>query len=231
MSDLLRVYLDPSEVGLDGYPRAWHKDTAVPASPGGPCASVGCGGTIHLAIKDHIRLRDGHRCLRCHHPYPPGIAERYPRGEWTPCDKQCSHTTPYRTREIHRPDGEDWGLVEGGGAPAPGDIMFEFGPDQRLLQRWEIEAHWRILTVHHLNGIKHDCRWWNLVSLCQRCHLTIQGKVYMDRPWIYPHSEWFKPFAAGFYAWKYLGAEFTQEETLERLDELLVLELTQEPLF
>lgn len=31
------------------------------------------------------------------------------------------------------------------------------------------------LTVHHLNGIKSDCRNENLVALCQRCHLRAQG--------------------------------------------------------
>jgi hypothetical protein len=46
------------------------------------------------------------------------------------------------------------------------------------------------------------------------------GRVY---PW--PHSEWFKPYAAGWYAWSYLGEELTREETLARLDELLALEL------
>ena len=92
-------------------------------------------------------------------------------------------------------------------------------------------AQWRVLTVHHLNGVKHDCRWWNLVALCQRCHLTIQGKVYMERPWNKPHSKWFRPFVAGFYAWKYLDLELTREEAMSRLDELLDLELTQEALF
>lgn len=32
------------------------------------------------------------------------------------------------------------------------------------------------LTVHHLNGIKSDCRASNLVALCQRCHLSIEAK-------------------------------------------------------
>lgn len=87
-----------------------------------------------------------------------------------------------------------------------------------------VEAKWRILTVHHLNGIKHDCRWWNLTALCQRCHLEIQGKVIMEQVWPWEHTEWFKPHAAGYYAWVYLGVDLTQEDTMARLDELLALE-------
>lgn len=31
----------------------------------------------------------------------------------------------------------------------------------------------RMLTVHHLDGDKSNCRWWNLLALCQVCHLQI----------------------------------------------------------
>ena len=86
------------------------------------------------------------------------------------------------------------------------------------------EAQWRILTVHHLNGDKADCRWWNLASLCQRCHLRIQRTVVMPRVFPWEHSEWFKAYAAGWYAHSYLGEDLTREETMARLDELLSLE-------
>src|SRR5690242_21241546 len=50
------------------------------------------------------------------------------------------------------------------------------------------------LTVHHLDIDPSNCRWWNLAALCQRCHLSIQGRVHMDRPWVMgDHSEWFRP--------------------------------------
>lgn len=35
---------------------------------------------------------------------------------------------------------------------------------------------------------------------CERCHLTIQAKVVMERYWMFEHTEWFKPHAAGYYA-------------------------------
>jgi len=56
------------------------------------------------------------------------------------------------------------------------------------------------LTVHHLDINPANCAWWNLAALCQRCHLHIQGKVIMERPFMFEHSEWFKPFVAGYYA-------------------------------
>lgn len=56
------------------------------------------------------------------------------------------------------------------------------------------------LTVHHLDCNKSNCAWWNIPPLCQRCHLYIQSKVIMHRPWLLPHSDWFKPYVAGYYA-------------------------------
>ncbi len=81
-----------------------------------------------------------------------------------------------------------------------------------------------VLTVHHLDGDKSNCRWWNCPALCQRCHLTIQGHVIMNRAWIFTHTPWFQPYAAGFYAYKYLGLDLMREEVMERLPELLGLE-------
>ena len=83
----------------------------------------------------------------------------------------------------------------------------------------------RTLTVHHLDGVKSNCIWWNLAALCQRCHLSIQGRVDMDRPWVMTeHTPWFRPYVAGFYARKYLGESLTREEVDVRMDELLGLE-------
>ena len=81
-----------------------------------------------------------------------------------------------------------------------------------------------VLTVHHLDGDKSHCRWWNLAALCQRCHLSIQGRVVIKQMWPFEHSEWFKPYAAGWYAWKYLSLDLSREEVTARLDELLALE-------
>ena len=56
------------------------------------------------------------------------------------------------------------------------------------------------LTVHHLDLNKSNCEWWNLAALCQRCHLRIQGKVFMEQIYMFEHSPWFKPYVAGYYA-------------------------------
>ena len=61
------------------------------------------------------------------------------------------------------------------------------------------------LTVHHLDGNKSNNERWNLAALCQRCHLSIQGKVFMPQFYMFEHSDWFKPHVEGFY--KSIGQE------------------------
>ena len=49
----------------------------------------------------------------------------------------------------------------------------------------------RILTVHHLNGDKSDCRYQNLVALCQVCHLRLQKKGYCSKQlWLFEPPDW-----------------------------------------
>jgi hypothetical protein len=213
MKEILRQY-EPWLCGEDGYPFAWHR-----------CS---CGGSGYVerswiehsfdalcqncegagSIKDLIREQADHRCQRCGHPYRKG---EHGSGEWSPCDERCTHGGPVR---------DEFGEVYS-------------GPITSMFKPTAWKAQWRILTVHHLDEDKANCRWWNLAALCQRCHLRMQRAVVMDRPWHYEHSEWFQPYAAGFYAFKYLGEDLTRDETLERLDELLALERrwTQDALF
>ena len=51
-----------------------------------------------------------------------------------------------------------------------------------------------VLTVHHLNGDKADCRFENIVALCQACHLHIQGKYFVGKDhyqaWLLGKPEW-----------------------------------------
>lgn len=82
----------------------------------------------------------------------------------------------------------------------------------------------RVLTVHHFDGDKGNCVWWNLLALCQRCHLSFQSRVNPDVPYMFEHSDWLKPYAAGFYAAKYRGVQLSRAEVVASMDELLALE-------
>lgn len=82
-----------------------------------------------------------------------------------------------------------------------------------------------ILTTHHFDGNKANDEWWNLLSLCQVCHLHIQGKVDPEQPWMLEHADWLKPYVAGFYAWKYEHRMISREDAVIQLDALLAYEL------
>lgn len=75
------------------------------------------------------------------------------------------------------------------------------------------------------DGDKSNDEWWNLLALCQKCHLQFQVKVDPEVVWFLEHSEWVKPYVAGFYANKYEHRKITREEAMTRLDELLAYEL------
>ena len=195
MSDSRRTFRVYEDVGADGYPAEWH-----------------------ATIKHLVREQAGDRCVRCHHPYlvrregnvttTPGHERRLlSTGKYAQvsrCDDLCRHGGPV----LYWTPTTGWGEYN--------------GPDETIAD--EVYAVWRVLTVHHLNGNKADCRWWNLAALCQRCHLTIQGRVQLHRVWPWEHSEWFKPYAAGWYAHAYLGEDLTREQVEARMDELLALE-------
>ena len=165
----------------------------------------------HQTIKHQVRANAGHRCVRCWHPYECG---QHGSGEWSACDPLCTHHGPFR----HQLNNGEWILHD----PAQGITPYLFAVNEI-----PVEARWRILTVHHLDGNKANCRWWNLAALCQRCHLEIQGKVVMDRVWPHEHSRWFRPYVAGYYAHRYLGQDLTRQEAEARTEELLALEVRQ----
>lgn len=133
------------------------------------------------------------------------------RTNWSPCDERCTHDTglDIKGRPLAR-----WRNRLGEWTTVPLNIDADA----------EQQASWRILTVHHLNGRKHDLRWWNLISVCQRCHLWLQRRVIMERVYPFEHDEYFKPHAAGWYAYAYRGENLTRAQTEARMDELLALE-------
>lgn len=209
----LRQY-ESWELGSDGYPFAWHGrctcDQVSVMDSLDMCFYDECTGT-GPSIKDMVREEAQNRCERCWHPYVKGM------GEWSPCDERCTHGGPFRARSAE--PGPNAGVLFD--YPTTASIR-ELVATMPFIE--SIEARYRILTVHHLDEDKANCRWWNLVALCQRCHLSMQKRVVMDRPYHYEHSEWFQPYAAGFYAFKYLGEDLSREEVMARLPELLKLE-------
>jgi len=81
----------------------------------------------------------------------------------------------------------------------------------------------RILTVHHLDGDKGNNRWWNTLALCQSCHLSVQGRVIPERPWLFQHTGWFVPYVCGFYAWYYAEVEITRAEAIRETGRWLLM--------
>jgi hypothetical protein len=204
---VFRLY-EPDELGPDGYPPAWHRQEGDAAS----------------SIKVLTRLAAGNRCVRCGHPWgrPDELSSDWP--EWSDCDEHCQHGNPFR---ILNYDG-DWATLDDatimlptGGRPRKVHVA-KVASD--YVSHTQVQARWRILTVHHLDMNKANCRWWNLAALCQVCHLKVQGRVKMQQVYPYEHSPWFRPYAAGYYAFTYLGEELTREQTMARLNELLALE-------
>lgn len=194
------------------------------------------------SAKARVRLEADHRCLRCLHPYIPkgdakmlGVESSWRKGGWSVCDEQCEHNGPLATLQ----DGENVALTHtlnaDGLSPSTWRARIDLGDLEGILGSPYIApgapilAEWRILTVHHADGDKSNLSWWNLLALCQRCHLTIQSKVVLERVYPGEHTDWFKPFAAGYYAWVYLHEDVTREQAEARLDELLALERQDTP--
>lgn len=73
---------------------------------------------------------------------------------------------------------------------------------------------WFILTVHHMDGDKANGAWWNLLALCQRCHLNVQARVAPERPYLFNHTPWIVPYVCGFYAHYYGRMEISREEAM-----------------
>lgn len=179
-------------------------------------------------ISDRVCAEVGHRCIRCGHPYEQG---KNGKGEWTACDDKCTHAGPLlgvKVEWLGTPEkiNEAADLL----AEMPGNPLENTPTVAALLKARPpgetkiIVARWRVLTVHHLDGNKANCEWWNLLPLCQRCHLTVQTRLNPQLPYFLEHSEWFKLYAAGFYSHKYEGKNISREEAARRMDELLAHE-------
>lgn len=77
--------------------------------------------------------------------------------------------------------------------------------------------------VHHLDGDKANGAWWNLLALCNACHLSVQARVIPERAWLLDHSPWFLPYVCGWYAHFYAGLAITRAEAEATPDRWLAL--------
>lgn len=163
-------------------------------------------------ISDRVWAEAGHRCIRCFHPYRKG---EHGKGEWSPCDGLCQHGGPLAYLF--------WDGILGKEFPA--DNASEVIKTASTLGSHAIVvARWRVATVHHLDGNKANCVWWNLLALCQRCHLKTQARVNPHQPYMLEHEEWFKPYAAGFYAFKYECRQIDRSTAVAEMERLLAWE-------
>lgn len=158
---------------------------------------------VSLAVK----IEAGFRCVRCGHP----------NGRWSPPGEDHETNAMRLAVCVQESTGVRIIGTEDGGAW----LRCHLTPcDEHCTHDPDVRDH-RVLTVHHLDGDKHNLAWWNLAALCQRCHLEIQGRVKMDQAYLHPHSTWFRPYYAGYIAYTKLGEQLSREEVMERMDELL----------
>lgn len=126
-------------------------------------------------LSRETRALVGNRCVRCFHPFDAN-------GKPMLCDEQCDRI---RGRQVPiSMDRTGW-------------------TDQYRTAAHLFWVYGLNFGIHHLDGNKENNRWWNLLPLCNSCHLTVQARVIPERPWLLTHSDWFKPYVAGFYAFYY----------------------------
>jgi len=164
-------------------------------------------------IADDVKERAGWRCIRCGHPHES------PK-ERIPCDDDCDLSRHIEITGIVALCKQIQREFDEGFAKATMDVN-DYRDENDL---WTNQRQ-RVLTVHHMDGDKSNVVWWNLVALCQVCHLQIQGRVIMAQRYYLEHSKWFKPYVAGYYAWRYQHVEISREEAERDMEELLKLEL------
>ncbi len=163
------------------------------------------------AIATDVKARAGWRCIRCGHPYVLTF--------------ESEHDAEEAMWRIFPASNQGGALKAGWIRPIPGGgYMIRSGIlpcDEGCDDHRDGPVKRRVLTVHHFDGDKENCAWWNLGALCQVCHLQVQGRVRMDQAYMHPHTLWFRLYVAGYYASMVLGEDLMRDEVERRLCELL----------
>jgi len=108
------------------------------------------------------------------------------------------------------------------GIPMPCDSRCDRSKHAEFAKGGDGRQRQRVLTVHHLDNNKSNIEWWNLVALCQVCHLIIQGKIKIEQMWMFKHSDWIKPYVAGYYANIY-GYPTEERWVMDHVEDLLII--------
>ena len=148
-------------------------------------------------LHNAVRAEAGNRCVRCKHPEGDRQIMTTDQARVDELEKTFANVTV----KPHHFDADDvmgWRVVIH--SPCTDDCTH--AEDGKI----------RVLTVHHLDGHKANNAWWNLLALCQVCHLQIQARVIPERPWLFAHTEWFVPYVCGFYAAYYGNEDITREQ-------------------
>jgi hypothetical protein len=160
------------------------------------------------AISLAVREAAGWRCIRCWHPFAPDT------GSPLFCDSACDTHRGIHRRALHDDDRQSQHI---------GPRVTRITAENR---QWLGSLNY---GVHHFDGDKANNRWWNLMAMCNSCHLKVQSSVIPERAWLFEHSEWARVYVGGFYAWWFARREPTREEV--QADASLFLAIGQPWLF
>lgn len=58
------------------------------------------------------------------------------------------------------------------------------------------------MTVHHAIPDTFLNEKWNLMCLCQRCHLAMQDRINFDTLYLLAYENWLSPHIRGYRRWK-----------------------------
>lgn len=153
------------------------------------------------AISDAYMAAADYRCVRCRHRFDPQTRKPLT------CDARCD-----LTRGAHLKTG--W---------ISQATLEQLAEPTSLAARYALPKGALNYGVHHFDADKSNNRWWNLMPLCNFCHLKIQSSVIPERQWLFEHSEWAKIYVAGFYAYWFAAANPSRELVEEHIDVFLAL--------
>lgn len=142
------------------------------------------------------------------------IRGRYP-AEWAEISRETKTLVGWRCVRCRHP------FDPGTGRPMPCDADCDQrrgrGSSERLRHDYGLEQLKDVgsafnIGVHHADGDRGNNRWWNLWTLCNTCHLHVQARVILERPWLLDHTPWAIPYMCGFYAFYYGDLEISREQ-------------------